>query len=1002
VNSHVVGKVPRLARAAAFTMLCIAGGIAVSAMTAGAQERTIQGRVVDADGNAPVPGAAVTVVGTALGAITNDSGQFHIRVPSTAVTLSARRIGYTPRSVPLAADQGEVTIGLIKDVLELEATVVTGTATSISSRNAANAVTVLNADQINQVPAPTLEDAMQGKIPGAIIQQNNGGAPGGGMQIQIRGVTSINSDASALYVIDGVPVNNGHINDGANAISGANDNTITQSTQDNPANRIADINPEDIESIEILKGASAAAQYGSRAGGGVVLITTKKGTPGKAKWDLEAKGGSFVPENELNLRQFPTAASAEAWYNQYEATPSNPWNPSRYMGNNPMQTQLFGGGQASYEGDLSVRGQSGQTQYYASLLSKYDNGLMVNTGYNKQGGRVNLTQNFSEAITGNLNMYFAHSNDRRGITGNDNVGISPYDVFSTTPTFFNQTARTATGGYINNPYGLANAYQDGALIQTPEEVSRFIGGGNVDARIFQTERQSLHLTALAGADLAHQTDDFYAPPDIEIEEHQPLPGVATNLNGDNTYLNYNVNLVHHYAGGNNFDATTSIGIGRDQRYLYNPYSVGQELPPGIAQVTAGAVQHNYDTTVVSRTFDVYAQEQFMTLDQRLTLSAGLTAERATDNGNINTYYPYPKFSGSFRIPQFAGFLDELKVRAAWGRSGTDPIFGVRYANVDNLTPQLDQGVTGLFTPESSNDPGIKPETNTEIETGFDATMFSSRAQFSATVYQKRITDLLLQASIPASSGNTTQWLNGGQFTDRGIELSLDVTPIQMQKGLTWIFTTTFYRNYSVVDQIPVPAFSPATSFGPAFGQYWVQQGRSLTEFVNTNTACGNGCYLQTGDVAPSYTMSFGNTFNLGRLRLYGLLDWQRGGNIGNLTNAYFDPNGLYLLADSAAEAARNKVNAAGGPAYVESASFLKLREITLSYGLPDRWVNAVSWVRLSSARLQVSGRNLWSSFPYTGLDPEVSNFGTQNIGRGQDVTPYPPSKSVFVSLDLGF
>jgi hypothetical protein len=173
-----VGKVPRLARAAAFTALCMAGAIALSAMTARAQERQIQGRVVDADGNAPVPGAAVTVVGTALGTITNDSGQFHIRVPSTAVTLSARRIGFTPRSVPLAADQSEVTIGLIKDVLELEATVVTGTATSISSRNAANAVTVLNADQVSQVPAPTLEDAMQGKIPGAIIQQNNGGAPG--------------------------------------------------------------------------------------------------------------------------------------------------------------------------------------------------------------------------------------------------------------------------------------------------------------------------------------------------------------------------------------------------------------------------------------------------------------------------------------------------------------------------------------------------------------------------------------------------------------------------------------------------------------------------------------------------------------------------------------------------------------------------------------------------------------------------------------------------------
>jgi TonB-linked SusC/RagA family outer membrane protein len=997
VKTHLVGIVPRLSR-----VLCIAGGVALIAVTAGAQERQLSGRVVDADGNAPVPGAAVTVVGTTLGAVTNDSGVFHLRVPSTAVTLSARRIGFTPRNVPVAGDQADVTIGLIKDVLELEATVVTGTATSISSRNAANAVTVLNADQINQVPAATLDDAMQGKVPGAIIEQNNGGAPGGGMQVQIRGVTSINSDASALYVIDGVPVNNGHINTGADAITGANDNNITQDKEDNPPNRIADINPEDIESIEILKGASAAAQYGSRAGGGVVLITTKRGTPGKAKWDLTGKAGSFTPANFLHLRSFPTAASAESWYNQYKAQGSGPWNPALYQGNNDLQSQLFGGGQASYEGDLSVRGQSGQTQYYASLLSKYDNGLMVNTGYNKQGGRVNLTQSFSEAITGNLNMYFSHSDDRRGITGNDNVGIAPYNIFSTTPGFFNQTIKTATGAYQINPYAAGNAYQDGAMIQTPEEVSRFIGGGNVDARIFQTDHNSLHLTALAGADIAHQTDDFYAPPDIQIEQSQPLPGVATNLSGDNTYLNYNINLVHHYAGGNNFDATTSIGLGRDQRYLYNPYSVGQQLPPGIAQVTAAVVQHNFDTTVVSRTFDFYVQEQFMTLDQRLTLSGGITAERSTDNGDINTYYPYPKFSASFRVPQFAGFLNELKVRGAWGRSGTDPIFGLRYANVDNLTSQLDQGATGLTTPLSSNDPGIKPETNTEIETGFDATMFASRAQFSATVYQKRITDLLLQASIPSSTGNTRQWLNGGQFTDRGIELSLSVTPIQMPKGLTWIFTSTFYRNYSVVDELPVPAFSPAQAIGPAYGEFWAQVGRSLTEFVNTNFSCGTGCYPQDGDVSPSYVMSFGNTFSLGRFHLYGLLDWSRGGNVGNLTDAYFDPNGLYLLADSAASAKRNAANAANLPAYVESASFVKLREVTLSYALPDRWVTGMSWARLSSARLQVSGRNLWSSFPYTGLDPEVSNYGTQNVGRGQDITPYPPSRSVFVSLDLGF
>ena len=149
-------------------------------------------------------------------------------------------------------------------------------------------------------------------------------------------------------------------------------------------------------------------------------------------------------------------------------------------------------------------------------------------------------------------------------------------------------------------------------------------------------------------------------------------------------------------------------------------------------------------------------------------------------------------------------------------------------------------------------------------------------------------------------------------------------------------------------------------------------------------------------------MSFGNQFTLGRFHLFGQVDWQRGGNVGNLTNGYFDPNGLNLLADSVASAKRFAAVLAGQAGWLESASFVKLREVTLSFDLPDQLVKRLTWVQLSSARLQVSGRNLWHSYPYTGLDPEISNFGSQNIGRGQDVTPYPPAKSVFFTLELGF
>ncbi|HSY82179.1 MAG TPA: TonB-dependent receptor plug domain-containing protein, partial [Gemmatimonadaceae bacterium] len=277
--------------------------------------RRITGHVLDADGKAPIPAATVRVANSTFGAATSDSGTFALRAPDGPLSLTVRRIGYTSATVAVAADQNDVTISLTRDVLKLDAEVITGVATTISSKNSANDVAVLNADQISSVPAPTIENALQGKIAGAVIQQNNGGAPGGGMQVQIRGITSINSVAEPLYVVDGVIVNNETVNSGANSITGAANNTIIQSNQDNSPNRIADLNPNDIESIEVLKGASAAAIYGGKAASGVIVITTKKGTLGAPQWDLSGQAGTYFAGNTLNLRQFPSQKSAQLWWN---------------------------------------------------------------------------------------------------------------------------------------------------------------------------------------------------------------------------------------------------------------------------------------------------------------------------------------------------------------------------------------------------------------------------------------------------------------------------------------------------------------------------------------------------------------------------------------------------------------------------------------------------------------------------------------------------------------
>jgi TonB-dependent starch-binding outer membrane protein SusC len=981
--------------------VAILASLVLGSTSAHAQQelRRVVGRVLDADTRAAVPSAAVLAVGSTVGTTTNDSGVFVLRVPTTTTSLLVRRIGYRQTTVSLGA-QEEYTVLVEKDVLQLEKQVITGVATTVSSQNAANAVAVVSGDQLNQAPTPTVENALQGKVPGAVIQQNNGGAPGGGLQIQIRGITSINANASPLYVIDGVVLDNDTFNPGINAVTGAdNQEGVGPDMQDNGVNRIADLNPEDIESIEVLKGASASAIYGSKASSGVIVITTKKGTAGKAKWELSQKVGHFSISNTLPLTTFPTLGSALTWgagHGYDSATVA-----SSYAGPQDYQNQLFGNNQLSYETDLSVSGATAQTNYYVSLLTKYDNGTLLNTGYNKESVRSNITQKISDALTASANMTFAHDLTRRGVTGNDNVGISPYDVFSYTPQFVALQHANADGVYPLNPFGPANPFADAEEIQTPEEVDRFVGGGNIDWTPYRSSIQTVRVTLIGGADLLRYNADIYAPPGLQVEQRlaSGLPGVTSIQNANTDYENYSINLVHHLTLGNAVDATTSLGFVREKRDVNNPTTVGQNLLSGANSPLVGAVQTNYYTRTAQRDQSLYGQEQFITLDQRLALTAGLTGERSTNDGDIDKFYWYPKFAASLRVPTGGlSWLDEFKLRGAYGRAGTQPTYGLKYTPFNTA---IIDGTTGTYENLVVGDSTIRPETSTEIETGFDLTLFHSRAQFSFTVYQKRITDLILEAETAPSIGSDNEYINGGEFTNQGVEVSLSGTPIQFHNGLNWNATVTFSRNYSVVNSLPVPNFEEGNFFGGPFGTPYLAVGRSVSEVVNTNIVQSDGNYLQVGDAQPDFTMGISNEFTFKGFRLYGLVDYARGGDVGNLTNEYFD-FGPGLEVDTALAASRLASFFAGGTPYVETATYVKLRELTLSYALPIGFVHSIGANRISSLRFALTGRNLFGWFRYSGLDPEVSVFGNQTITRAQDVTPYPPSRSYFASIEVGF
>ncbi|HEY2065381.1 MAG TPA: TonB-dependent receptor plug domain-containing protein, partial [Gemmatimonadaceae bacterium] len=371
---------------------CLLGlslAIALVAADASAQRR-ITGRVTALGSTEPVVGAQIQIVGTALGSQANASGTYSIgNAPAGNLTLLVRSIGYKRRAVPVTATENSVDVQLERDILQLETQVISGTATTVSSRNAANDIVKVTADQLTNAPAPSIENALAGRVAGAQVMANSG-APGGGNQIRLRGVTSVFGSADPLYVVDGVIVSNDVVQPGINAVTDAARGRNDASNQDNGVNRIADINPNDIESIEILKGASASAIYGSKASNGVIIITTKSGNAGRSTVDVVQRFGTFSLANKYPIRHYTlqeAIASAPARFSAADVTA----NYNACGGFCDVQQELFGAHQLSFETSASTRGGNDRTTFFVSGLNKYDGGIEQNTGYRKQGVRLNLT-----------------------------------------------------------------------------------------------------------------------------------------------------------------------------------------------------------------------------------------------------------------------------------------------------------------------------------------------------------------------------------------------------------------------------------------------------------------------------------------------------------------------------------------------------------------------------------------------------------------------------------
>jgi len=985
----------------------------VLALAPSAWSQTLRGTVTDAAGGGTLPGVNVSVPGTTVGTTTDANGQYALTLPAGTRQVRFSFIGYRTVALDLADGQSTANVALEADVLGLDEVVVSGVATSVRRANAAISVETISARDLAEITTTqTFGDAISGKVPGAVVSQYTG-APGGGMSIRLRGISTINGSAQPLFIVDGVIYNNDAVANGINAITAAAAGG-NASNQDNPVNRIADLNPEDIESIEILKGPSAAAIYGARASNGVVIITTKRGaTTGGTQFSVSQSVGVSALANPLGTRQF-TAETAEATYGPTGLALFNAANGQF----TDYEQELYGNTGLLTTTSLSAQGGSDRTRFYISGQVKDDEGIIAGTGYERQSGRVNVTHRFTDRATFDANTAYTRSVARRSITGNDNSGTSLGVGLSATPNFIDLLP-DANGVYPVHPFNAANPFQTRDLASIGETTNRVVASGRFGYSLLTTDTQSLQAVVDGGADFYTLAGSLVFPVELQFFSGAGLPGTSIQGRTNNLNLSLRTALVHSFnLPANRLFFTTQAGFSvfsQDQNTVRN---IGRGLIPGQTNVDQSAAIATDQFRLSQDDRALFAQEEINWAD-RVIGSFGVRAERSSLNGDVDAYYLFPKAGVAFNLAEFDFWrfpaLSLFKLRLAYGETGNTAPFGARYTT---FAPVGIGGNVGLGLNLGRGFADVRPERAGELEGGLDVSGFDGRLSFEITAYRKNVRDLLLTRQVPFSTGFTTETFNGGRLSNVGLEIGVSAVPVTTP-DFQWISRTSFWTNRAEVTELDVPAFQViGGGFGTTLGSIRIEEGQSPTQIVGIddrdgvpgrdNNPDGTPIIYQLGDAAPRFQMGFTNDFTFFRnLRLTIFGHWKNGGDNINLSQLLYDLNGTTADydEDDDGDGEINGVERTGAlgtsaAVFVQDASYFKLREVGLYYTVPDRYTQSA--VRgLRNLRLGISGNNLLTITPYGSYDPEVHNFGDSPVASGVEVTPFPSSRSFFVHIGFG-
>jgi TonB-linked SusC/RagA family outer membrane protein len=998
----------------------------------------IKGTVADENGE-KLPGVSITVKGTTKGSISNTNGEYSIAVQDEKSVLVFNFVGYYVQEI-MVGNQTKIDVLLKIDNKTLDEVLVVGYG-SVKKSDLTGSVASLKQEEFNPGANSSIDQLMLGKAAGVQITQNSS-EPGGGVSVRIRGVSSLNAGSDPLYVIDGLPIDNSTLLSSSSGGAGTGTNS-------NPRNPLNTINPNDIESIEILKDASATAIYGSRGANGVILITTKKGKNGKVNVGYDFNLGTQSVANKIDILDTQQYIKAMNDISKDEGRVSEFSNDAiaKIGAGVDWQDQVLQSAMLSSH-NLSISGGDDKTTFFSSLNYYDQDGVVKNTGIKKYIARVNLNRKLGENIRMGININSSLVKDQNSVDGlNNNENAGPlnsallYDptepIYTSDGVTFNQSKNLT----INNPLSLVVG------LTSNNETNRTIGNLFVDFKIMKGLEGKLNF----GSDRQTARRDLYnSTKTLNGLSAKGIANIAT-LQRSNVLLEYTMT----YNKDLNKNSKLNLLGGVTYQYFNQNAFAGiiRTFPSDVLGTNNLGLGDTNNDNLTSQQEDnrllSYLSRVNYSLYNKYLITASIRADGSSKFGTNNKYGYFPSVAFGWKLIEekfIPKFFNDLKLRASWGITGNQDI--ANYASLTTYTSGpnavFNNAVVATTRPSRIANPDLKWESTEQLNIGIDGSIWRGRLNATVDYFIKNTRDILLNLPLPRATGFESILSNVGKMQNKGFEFSINSINID-KAAFKWnssINLSVIKNKVTDLGSITEIVTGNVEAIGntavvrvgyPAYAYYGYiingifqqnddiknsaqpssKPGYPIFEDINNDKRISPLDQVIIGSPFPDFTYGIQNTITYKRLQLSFFIQGQKGGNqlnINVMESMYpnnFRRNRLseQVLNRWTPENTSTKwpsgvqPSAYGGgkvnTLVLQDASYIRFKNFQLGYNLPVENTKV-----FQSARIYLTGQNLATITKYNGFDPEASAFGRSNVRL--DYNGYPLARTYILGINVNF